>query len=326
MAFDFSLVTAPFRMQPGLRRLEPGAAQLTAARPGGRHLREKMAVLERDPTKALVAKAGFHPLPALRAIAAEAAREPLPAFAVRGSGEDLTFHAPLLGASIVSGEPGGDSDTLVSDRLKSIPPALRPAALLSLAFEEDFAIVDAASTEIPWLAVCLPSRWAPETKVGRPFAAVHAPVADNAMLVAAGESLLRLVTGAERWERFVWTISADPRLHQHPDSGCARWPPAPASASGNDPDRAADGLADLASLRSERQTFIPVDGTGQAVFTIRVESRPLQDAVRTPADAMRLHAALASMSPAVLAYRDLAVARDRLLHWLARRGTGSAPR
>ena len=31
----------------------------------------------------------------------------------------------------------------------------------------------------------------------------------------------------------------------------------------------------------------------------------------------RLHAALASMSPAVLAYRNLAPVRDRLLAWLA---------
>ena len=38
MAFDFSLVTAPFRMQPGLRRVAPGALQLTANAPGSRHL------------------------------------------------------------------------------------------------------------------------------------------------------------------------------------------------------------------------------------------------------------------------------------------------
>ena len=55
MGFDFSLVTAPFRMQPGLRRVAPGASQLTASAPGSRHLREKMAVLGGMPTQALCA-------------------------------------------------------------------------------------------------------------------------------------------------------------------------------------------------------------------------------------------------------------------------------
>ena len=41
MPFDFSQIVTPFRMQPGLRRVAPGAAQLTPARAGGRHLDEK---------------------------------------------------------------------------------------------------------------------------------------------------------------------------------------------------------------------------------------------------------------------------------------------
>ena len=49
MSFDFDAgVQLPHRMQPGLRRLSPGALQLTpAAAPNrgvSRHLREKLAV------------------------------------------------------------------------------------------------------------------------------------------------------------------------------------------------------------------------------------------------------------------------------------------
>jgi dimethylamine monooxygenase subunit A len=33
MPFDFSQVTAPFRIQPGLRRIASGAAQLAPAEP-----------------------------------------------------------------------------------------------------------------------------------------------------------------------------------------------------------------------------------------------------------------------------------------------------
>ena len=59
MPFDFSQVTAPFRMQPGLRRIAPGQAQLTPSRPNGRHLREKVAVLATTADEALLAVPGF---------------------------------------------------------------------------------------------------------------------------------------------------------------------------------------------------------------------------------------------------------------------------
>ena len=57
----------------------------------------------------------------------------------------------------------------------------------------------------------------------------------------------------------------------------------------------------------------------QAIFTIHVESRPLAEAIGSARDAASVHAALASMSDAVLAYRGLTAARERLLAWLAAR-------
>jgi hypothetical protein len=63
----------------------------------------------------------------------------------------------------------------------------------------------------------------------------------------------------------------------------------------------------------------------QAVFTIHVEVQALADAITTPGRARALHAAIASMSPAVLAYRNLAAVREPLLHWLAARAAGLAP-
>ena len=82
-----------------------------------------------------------------------------------------------------------------------------------------------------------------------------------------------------------------------------------------------DAFARRLFLRAERQTFFPVaQDSGQAVFTIQVMLQPLEQAVRTPADAQRLHASLASMSEAVLAYKGLAPARERLLAWLRTRG------
>ena len=306
MTFDFSQITAPFRMQPGLRRIAPGQAQLTPSQPNGRHLREKMAVLANTAGEALLAVPGFDAVPVFQAIAREAGHQAQPAF-VFESAEDCA--APCLGWALRAGRPEGDGEAAIGDLLVRRPPEQRTAALLCLAFEEDFAVIDGPSATIPWLAVCLPSRWAPAEKLGRHFAEVHAPVADNALLVEASARLAQLVTGSERWERFVWTVSADPRLHQHPGRGRVEWP------------EVADAEAVLAqaSLRHEHQTFIPVPGTGQAVFTIRVASEPLAAALRSRDDAARLHAALASMSSAVLAYRGLAPVRERLLEALRRR-------
>ena len=310
--FDFSLVVAPFRMQPGLRRIAAGTPQLTPARPGSRHLREKAAVLASFADEALVAVAGFDALPVLSAIAEESAGTDPVGFVLDRSTGRPVWRAPLLGWSVGPDGPAGDGDAALGAVLASLPAALQPTTLLCLAFEDDFAVIDGATATIPWLAVCLPSRWAPETKVGSHFAAVHAPVADNAVLLSAAASLSRLVTGGERWERFVWTVSPEARLHQHPKRPGASW------SDGDLP------IEELAFFRSERQTFIPLPATGQAVFTIHVETLPLADALRDADAAARVHAAIASMSAEVLAYKGLDVVREPLLQWLGERAAGAA--
>ncbi len=269
MDFDFLRhVAAPFRMQPGLSRLEADAHQLTRLVPGSPLWNEKRAVLQAGVSRQCAP--GFDAAPALAAIAARAHLE--------GVAQSLDDNTPL-----------------------------------ELAFEEDFAVLDGDTTQLSWLCVCVPSHWAPEDKVGLPFAAVHAPVADGALLVAASAQLARLVTGGQRWERYVWTISPSGRHDQHPRRHPREpWPPAA------DPQAFAQGCW----LRAERQTFFPVgQGTRQAVFTIRVMLQPLTEAVDSPDKARRLHDSLASMTEGVLAYKGLTQARDPLLRWLAQRAS-----
>jgi hypothetical protein len=159
--------------------------------------------------------------------------------------------------------------------------------------------------------------WAPEEKVGLPFTAVHAPVADSARIIGAAKELTALVTREPRLERFVWSITAHPRLHGHPARvDPQRWP----AGATDDPAFAAA----CAWWRTERQAFIPVPGHAQAVFTIRVACEPLAAAVAPGEPSRRLHAALASMSPAVLDYRALGPVRDSLLAWLAARSAAIA--
>ena len=321
MSFDFdAAVQAPHRMQPGLRRLAPGALQLTPAvephRGVSRHLREKLAVLWAYRDQALLCRPGFDPGPALAQLAAQAEREHPQALRIQGQ----HWLAPDLGWALdeaLRPQPIGRDWPEVGSLLAEIAPHWRRAALLCLALAEDFAILDGDSGTLPWLAVALPSSWAPETKIGRHFNEVHGPVADPAALLAAAPQLIRLVTGPDRFERFVWTLTPHPRLHAHPQRlDPARWTPGLDDAQ----------LAAQTWWRTERQTFIPVParrGAGpQAVFTLKVEVTPLARALQGPAQAARLHAALASMSAAVLAYRGLSTVQAGLLRWLARRAEG----
>lgn len=304
MSFDFAAVSAPFRMQPGLRRLAAGTPQLTPNQPGARVLREKLAVLGAYAPQALLSTPGFDAAPALQALSHQAAAEHPDAWSADPA------HAHALGWSLRDGEPQQhhNQQPEVGACLRALRPEWRLPALLSLAFTEDFAIIDGATAHIPWLAVCLPSGWAPEEKVGRHFAEVHAPVADNQLLLTASDHLALLVTGSDRWERFVWTITRNPRLHAHP----ARLDPTPWPT-----DATPEQLAQRAFFRTEHQTFIPLPELKQAVFTIHVNLQPLTAALPSAAYAKQVHDALASMNPAVLAYRGLTDARDRLLAWLS---------
>ena len=258
---DLLSIALPFRMQPGLQRIE-GGRHLTPLAAGSALWQDKQRVLAAGASRLCVP--GFDPQPAIAAILARAKAE-----------------------GLVAGEP------------------------IELAFEQDFAVLDGASTTLPWLCVCAPSHWAPEEKLGLPFTAVHAPVADNQLLLGAARQLAQLVTSGGEWERSVWTLTPSGRHDQHPK----RQPRAPW------PREEGEAFAGQLFLRAERQTFFPIpDRAGQAVFTIHVMLQPLTEAVATPAHAARLHEALATMSDAVLAYKGLTPARDRLLAWLKDRG------
>ena len=316
MSFDFdAAVTAPFRMQPGLRRLAAGATHLTPLAPGSRHQREKLAVLSAFAASALLCERGFDARPALTTLCRQAALEHPEAFSWNGS--RATAHALHVSVEadevLEQGQGSFGLGNEIGQCLQQLPAGWRLAGLLSLAFAEDFAVVDARSATVPWLAVCLPSHWAPEDKIGRLLADVHGPVADGERLREASRHLARLVCGPDRWERFVWTVASHPRLHAHP-----------ARTDRSDWSRVLPGEVSSACWwRTERQTFIPVPQAEEAVFTIQVEVSPLPRAIDTPERARRLHAALASMSAAALDYRGLTNLVPALLAWLVQRSEDS---
>lgn len=272
MDFDLLQIGVPFRMQPGLARVDAAACRLTPLMPGSALWHEKQQVWQAGQSR--------HAMP------------------------DVDEASVL--ATIDAYAPAS-----------SDAPAAPPQPL-ELRYEEDFALVDGERGTVAWMCLCVPSNWAPEDKLGLSLAAIHAPVADAATLLAASDALTRLVTSGEHWQRHVWTISPSARYDQHPRRHArTAWP---------DGD-ALDAFAQQCHLRAERQSFLPVAGRRQAVFAIRVMLQPLTAAVSDAARAARLHDALASMSDAVLDYKGLRAAREPLLRWLARRaqtGEGAA--
>jgi dimethylamine monooxygenase subunit A len=294
-------------MQPGLRRKAPGDAHFHLLSPASARFAEKLAALTHDARRCVLIKPGFDARPALRALAQVLAEEHPHAFSLH----DNTLIC-LKGEASISLEDCEVSWEVLSvssiyGAIKNIPFELQAWALLCLCIEQDLAVIQAPAGTLGLLAVCTPSHWAPETKIGLSFAHVHAPVADNTLLIKAAEGLMKLVTGADAWERFVWTITPSARYDAHPARHPGRvWPKAQGRA-----------FAEQCFLRWERQSFIPLPHTAQAVFGIHIRIAPLLIAVDQADTLSTLHLSLQSMSDAVLEYRGLSQVRDALLQGLA---------
>ena len=186
-------------------------------------------------------------------------------------------------------------------------PTLAAIHDLAQSPQEDFVILkhDGETLRTEYLSVCFPSRWDPRDKLGLDFAAIHAPVADNQTLLAAGQNIMTMAFMKQPMLRHVWLIVPSASLDQHPDKNQAWW---------------TEVLRDMSPLlpnlffRVERQTTWPLPQFQRAVFFIRVMMSPLVDVLATtPARASELAASLRSMTPEVVAYRGMTDAMPRLL-------------
>ena len=217
-------------------------------------------------------------------------------------------------ARVIAAHPGhalvGSADNETLNAIIGLTPS--PAARergqdIALAMQEDFVILkqDNETFRTEYLSVCFPSRWDPREKLGLGFAAIHAPVADNQTLIAAGQSIMTMAFMKQPMLRHVWLIVPSASLDQHPDKNEAWW---------------TEALRDMSPLltnlffRVERQTTWPLPHLQRAVFFIRVMMSPLVDVIKAaPGRAVELAASLRSMTPEVIAYRGMTDAMPRLL-------------
>jgi Haem-dependent oxidative N-demethylase, alpha subunit-like len=171
-----------------------------------------------------------------------------------------------------------------------------------------------------WLSalhLCSPNHWSGGDKIGRDFAAVHAPVAGIGPINRRADVMVDAMVRAEAGlVRFAWGLATDDRLNHHPDP-----PP------GNSPDawrgRVFNPREPRPFLRIERQTiwgFPHATGdsrqTDASLFTIRTYFMDGDEVRRDPARRAALIAAIESMSPESLIYKGVAPYRDALIAWL----------
>ena len=209
---------------------------------------------------------------------------------------------------------------LVSTPLASTPQGQRGRET-ALSLQEDFVILkqDGDTLRTEYLSVCFPSRWDPREKLGLDFAAIHAPVADNSTLLAAGPNLMTMAFITQPMLRHVWLIVPAANLDQHPEKNQVWWREALLDPS---------PLLPRLYFRIERQTTWPLPHLQRAVFFIRLMMSPLTEVLRISAPvrpersegsdglvtrAAELAAALRSMTPAIVAYRGMTHALPRLL-------------
>ncbi|XAM01244.1 DUF3445 domain-containing protein [Phycisphaeraceae bacterium D3-23] len=172
---------------------------------------------------------------------------------------------------------------------------------LALQVQSDWAVLQlegdeaSAGNRVTYLHVSMPSGWAPEQKIGKPFDAIHTPVPHIEAINAKQSQIAKLMVSATRGAvRFAWTVTTDPALNHHPL---------------RDAEPPGDPL-----LRVERQVIWGFPAHRASLFTIRTYRYTLAD-LDAPARAA-LAAAVAGMSDASLRYKNMD--RPAILAWLGR--------
>jgi hypothetical protein len=199
----------------------------------------------------------------------------------------------------------------VAAQLDSHAGLCRLADALALSCQEDLVIMrgfEDGSDVAEWLHVCIPSGWDPAEKVGTSFRAIHAPVADNARLVASGPNVIKAMIGKGPYIRFGWGLTTNPYLNSHP----ATRPPPPDLAALSPAD-----VADRTYLRMERQTTLALPDLDRALFTVRIYLDPIVHRVVTdPGLRPRLTSLISSCSPDVVAYKGMTDLVGPIMEWL----------
>jgi hypothetical protein len=149
-------------------------------------------------------------------------------------------------------------------------------------------------------AVCFPSSWRPEEKIGLPVHVIHSPVPSlNENLGARIDKFLANLEPGKAWKRSNWGLSRSPELNQHPTRDTSRLTP---------PFTAAE-----AWIRIEDQVLYRLPQSQALLFGIRLVNVSLAELKKFPEAQAGLHRAIATMPKEVADYKNVTEAREHLL-------------
>lgn len=152
---------------------------------------------------------------------------------------------------------------------------------LALRLEEDVAIMHKGV--LIAICFCFPSGFKPGNRVGMTLSQIHMPVADGELLVKASPGISRVMTEQPSFRRWVWTVTNNPNLSNHPNEKISQEP---------------ISLDDL-YFRYETQTTARVD-QDTSLFFVKVNVVPLKEVWNN-----KILDSINSMSDAVLEYKNL---------------------
>ena len=177
---------------------------------------------------------------------------------------------------------------------------------LGAALEPDFLLLAPDATGAFRLrggALCFPTGWALEEKLGHTLDFIHGVVPGlNPALASPIQQFLSRLKPGPAFHRDNWGLAATDELNLHP----ARGLPSP------DLPTAPDRLW----LRVEHQALVALPRTGGVVFGLRIALHRLDAVARDPAAAVGLRRALASMPPEMAAYKRLERVSNQVVSWL----------
>tara|TARA_R110002073_G_scaffold70845_1_gene174581 strand:+ start:1052 stop:1900 length:849 start_codon:yes stop_codon:yes gene_type:complete len=205
----------------------------------------------------------------------------------------------------------GEAMQIGTDRRVALDTGEPPLLTAGRLVQEDLCLMQSPAEAEPYVltaaSLCFPSRWRLVDKIGRPLAAIHAPVplyADR-MARQVDRFFQHLKVEKPVW-RINWSLLDDDALFQPTGHG----------RTAADPRFSPETIGDNVWFRSERQTLVRLPQTRAVVFGIRIYQATLAQVTADPVRASRLLNAIQTMAPEMDTYKSFAVFREPLLAYL----------
>ncbi len=152
-------------------------------------------------------------------------------------------------------------------------------------------------------AVCFPSEWAPDERLGLPLERLHSPVPGlNQALAQKINHLLDRLPPRYAWLRANWGVTSSLEANQHPSRGLRRLHP--------------DLPPEALWLRIEHQALLRLPRSQAILFGIRLSVYPMEVVRRERPAALALARQLRSLPEDMRRYKGISGLADSLAVWL----------